>query len=231
MIGLIIAAGKQKRFNSNIPKALVEYEGEILVNRNINILNNYCDKTYVVVSNNNYSLFKEYIDEDNLLNIGESGKGSGDAIYEALKQLKLIDEDILICWGDTILNSELFKNIPENRDKYKVYIPATIEDSPYVQLKDNKVLFKKYNDNITRGYHDSSIFIGNASIIYIYCIIFRVKYLNSNLEYNHKHGNEFEFLDIFNDTTLDYQVVEIEKEDDNLSFNTLEELENIKERG
>ena len=77
-----------------------------------------------------------------------------------------------------------------------MYIPATVEEEPYVQLKDNKVYFRKYGDNITKGYHDSSVFIGNPSIIYIYCLLFRSKFLLDG-EYKHIHGNEFEFLDIF----------------------------------
>ena len=102
MIGLIIAAGKQKRFKFEIPKALCEVDGEILAVHNYNILNKYCDRVYIVVSNSNEQYFREYFTKDQLLNIGESGLGSGDAIYHALTNIETSNytepyKSVIIC--------------------------------------------------------------------------------------------------------------------------------------
>ena len=46
--GLIIAAGKQSRFESDIPKALVPYKGRRLLDINVDIMKSVCDVVYVV---------------------------------------------------------------------------------------------------------------------------------------------------------------------------------------
>lgn len=232
MIGLIIAAGKQRRFKDSIPKALVEINGEPILKRNYSILKQYCNDVYVITSETNNYQFSNLKQSIRIINIGESGKGSGDAIFEAIKQL-LIDkeETMVICWGDTILNENVFKYLPDTYDNNYVYIPATFEKKPYVQLKDNKVFFSKYKDKIDKeGYHDSCMFIGNVDLIYDACKKFRAKYYNfsTDLQYEHIHGNEFEFLDLFNDTDLKYKIIEIDYNDRNFSFNTKKEFEAIK---
>ena len=48
-------------------------------------------------------------------------------------------------------------------------------------------------------------------------------------KYVNKHGNEMNFLDVFNDTCLDYCIIDVKGYKDK-SFNTLEDLLKLEER-
>ncbi len=223
--GLIIAAGKQTRFTSDIPKALVKIKNTTLLDMNIENMKEYCDKIYVVCSFNN----EEYFDRYNKIPI-ESGKGNGDAI---LKALDIIDNDYCNCiikWGDAYHDKEIYKEINFNN---KLVIPVKYEENPYVQLYTDtennieKVTFSKYNEKITDGYHDLSIFYVNIGYIREYLIKFANK-ITINGNYVHKHNNELEFLDLFNDTDI-IGKIQIINDDNIFSFNTIEELNKIME--
>lgn len=233
MIGLIIAAGKQSRFKQATPKALVDYKGQCLVNYNINLLKEYCDNVYVVVANHNYDQFKEVLDDKNILNIGVSGLGSGHAIYAALSSLPAT-ENVIICWGDTILSKELIKETVNGYKPSSLGVPVKFENKPYVCFSEtlDKILvyFSKYGDIIDNGYHDCSIFIGDSDSILNACEVFNDKYFNGN-SYSHKHGNEFEFLDIFNETDINTHLIKLDSSVESKSFNTVEELNRISNGG
>ena len=71
--GLIIAAGNQTRFKSDIPKALVMYNGKRLLDRNIEVMEKFCDDIRVVVSTEMQNKFTGY-----KCIVIDSGKGCGD---------------------------------------------------------------------------------------------------------------------------------------------------------
>ncbi len=216
--GLIIAAGKQSRFESDIPKALVPYKGRRLLDINVDIMKSVCDVVYVVVSNEN----KELFDGSNRISI-DSGYGCGDAVYKALCCLNITDEDtVFIQWGDATNDAFIFRMLKYNYTGEGVIIPCVWEDNPYVQVKpvdENhvKVLFSKYKEPITAGWHDLSLFYGNALQIW--------KYLNqySKVAFdNSAHGNEMQFLDVFNYTDITAEVMPV-VDYKSFSFNTKEE--------
>lgn len=227
--GLIIAAGNQKRFKNNTPKALVKINDKPLILNSIDKLKKYCDKVFVVCSYNNKEYFK-FLGKDNIIVIC-SGYGSGDAIWRALKQIEYSKEDrVFIQWGDAIVNESLYQYLLDIEDD-KCLIPCIKESNPYVQIvqaTNNNViaLFSKYGDNISEGYHDMSLFLCNIEQLHKYLSEFVFKYFKDS--YKHKHNNEFEFLDVFNDTNLKAHVIEIPNDLKTLSFNTIEELEEIK---
>ena len=216
--GLIIAAGKQSRFESDIPKALVPYKGRRLLDINVDIMKSVCDIVYVVVSNENKQLFDGF----NRIAI-DSGYGCGDAVYKALCGLDITGEDtIFIQWGDATNDAFIFRMLKHNYTGEGVMIPCVWEDNPYVQIKpvgENhvKVLFSKYKEPITAGWHDLSLFYGNALQIW--------KYLNqySKVAFdNSAHGNEMQFLDVFNYTDITAEVMPV-VDYKSFSFNTKEE--------
>jgi len=235
IFGLILAAGNQNRFLSDKPKALSDYKGECLLDHNIKELSKVCEKVYVVCSTNNEHYF------DNKYNkiIIESGYGSGDAILSALDQIKPNFRDkCVIQWGDSISHDDIISKTfdPKDLGFYGIVIPCVYEEHPYVQFIQKsgisvKVLFSKFDEPVSSGYHDISIFYCNAFHIYHYLRTYKMWILNPELDEKKKyiypeHGDEMEFLDILNytDITAKLKIVEDYKD---LSFNTIEELEQI----
>ena len=161
--GLIISAGKQKRFGDKLPKSLVKYKGLTLLKVNMNNLSFNCDKVYVVCSYENEPYFFDYPH----ITI-DSGYGCGDAVLKALEKLPLKRNDmVFIQWGDSLQEFKIYGLMVENYYT-GVIIPCEIEENPYVQLLPNykkKVLFSKYGEETSKGYHDLSVFYGNAKNI------------------------------------------------------------------
>lgn len=229
MIGLIIAAGKQSRFKSDKPKALCKINDETVVEHNCKLLSKHCKKVYIITSIDMVDQFSS----DNYNTVGiKSGMGSGHAIYEALRSLKLGKEEVAICWGDTLLTEKLVDDTAKDAKTYSnyLYVPVEICSKPYVELvRGQGALFKKYGDKVNdSGYHDLSLFYSKADLLLKYCKKFNDNFLKGD-HYEHKHGNEFEFFDIINEPASMPFIPAITREK-SYSFNTLEELEDIKNR-
>ena len=193
-----------------------------LLDMNIEVMSKFCDKVFVIVSTNNHRLFSKYP----RIAI-KSGFGCGDAVLQGLKNLSYKQGDkCFICWGDSYNTKEVYNSIPLESN---CAIPCVKEDAPYVQIReDGRVLFSKYGDGITPGYHDLSLFYFDIYYLNKYLVEFRKKFWYNN-QYNHRHNNEMQFLDVFNDTGAKYEIIPI----DNyraFCFNTVEEFNNMKER-
>ena len=218
--GLIMCAGNQTRFSCSTPKALAKINNETIVYENFRNLKQLCDYVFVVTTEDKLYYFADY----DIITI-DSGLGCGDAVMKALNNLHLTPDDTcFIVWGDSLPDEEIY--IQAKNNYYgKVVIPCVIEDNPYVQIVENNnsvnVKFSKFNDDITKGYHDLCVFYGNCKDILNHCNIFKDKYFKNN-KYVHKH-NEFSFLDLFNDTNLKGEILEL-KGVKTYSFNTYEEL-------
>lgn len=229
--GLIISAGKQSRFESATPKALMSYGNCTLLDINISNMKVTCDEVYVVVSKENQHWFDGYPKI-----VIESGNGCGDAVMRALAQLELNEDDtVFIQWGDCFHTLHIYQDL-RNRYVDTWLIPCVKEEKPYVQIEPisfNRVVvrFSKYNEPITSGYHDLSLFYGNAKEMLYHLQQFANHSLSQNKEtlYQHKHGNELQFLDVFNETFLRAQVVELTDYEDN-SFNTLAQFQELMQK-
>ena len=232
IFGLIVAAGNQSRFLSDKPKALADYKGECLLDHNIKELSKVCEKVYVVCSTTNEHYF------DNKYNkiVIESGYGSGDAILSALNQIRPNFRDkCIIQWGDCITHDNIISKTFNTKDLgfYGIVIPCVYEDHPYVQFIQKsdlsvKVLFSKFDEPVSDGYHDLSIFYCNAFQVYHYLNTYKMWILNPEFDGKKyiypEHGDEMEFLDILNQTDIVAKLKIVEDYKD-LSFNTIEELE------
>ena len=234
IFGLIVAAGNQSRFLSDKPKALADYKGECLLDHNIKELSEVCEKVYVVCSTTN----EHYFDDKYNKIIIESGYGSGDAILSALDQIRPNFRDkCIIQWGDCITHDNIISKTFNVKDLgfYGIVIPCVYEDHPYVQFIQKsdlsvKVLFSKFDEPVSTGYHDLSIFYCNAFQVYHYLNTYKMWILNPEFDGKKyvypEHGDEMEFLDILNQTDI-VAKLEIVKDYKDLSFNTIEELEEL----
>ena len=223
-VGLILSAGKETRFSDDKPKALSIVKDGMLLDLNRKLLQEYCDDVYVVCSTQNERWFKGY-----KRLIIESGYGCGDAVMKALQQAPQYSQ-VMIAWGDCILQKQVIDDCFYKLEwPFDIVIPCTWEVSPYVRLKEIKgsikVEFGKYGEVEGDGFHDYGFFYGDThailSALEELCNEYRTKD-----GYKHKHGNEIEFLDIFNETTIIGRIVPSTAIA--LSFNTKEELNEIR---
>lgn len=221
--GLIIAAGKQSRFDADLPKALMPVTSEMnMLDINMNHLQSICDECYVVCSTENESYFSSYPH----LTI-ESGYGCGDAVLRALEELPLTWNDTcFIQWGDSLHKQSIYQHLISSF-KDCMLIPCVIEENPYVQIVSAgkhlcRALFSKYGEKTEKGYHDLSLFYGNANEILT--ALYKMQFLFwDGTKYTHHHGNELQFLDALNDVNLEAEILPINSDYSTVSFNTVEE--------
>lgn len=222
--GFIIAAGNQTRFNSSIPKALSKLGDKTCLDYTISKLEKVCDKVYVVCSEDKKDYFSSY----NSIPI-KSGLGCGDAILKTFRKFNFNNDDLcFIQWGDSILEDKIYKDLKSySYSDSDINIACRFEHNPYVKLLSSNfnrhidVYFSKYKEVYGNGLHDLSLFYGNPIQILKYCEEFYNKFFIET-SYNHKHGNEFNFLDIMNETDIIASVVIINKVK-SYSFNTEDE--------
>ena len=227
-IGFIIAAGKQTRFESAIPKPLMEYKntGVTLLDLNITNMKTVCDEIIVVCSQENHQYFEKY----NPMII-TSGQGCGDAVWKAISRFSPDPTDMcFIQWGDCVHEQQIYSRIKNAYDGVWI-IPCVTEDKPYVQIKPDRdnvlVSFSKYGEYTGRGFHDLSVFYGNMQVMLDSLTVFRSTIWDKNLlKYSHRHNNEMLFLDVFNETDIPAQILEIESYKP-FTFNTLEEFNKL----
>lgn len=226
--GIIVCAGNQSRFKSATPKALVEVNGKSLLQYNISALAPFCDEVIVVCSTNNHQHFtKNHLGSASKMVI-LSGKGSGDAVWQALNNLPIKSDDTcFILWGDCLQKSATYARL-QNAYQGTNLIPCVREASPYVQICEKSsggvsAKFSKFNEPITNGFHDLSTFYCNALDLKTHLNQFHDQIADKAGNYTHKHNNEMEFLDVFNDTNIKAQILEFENYQE-FSFNTLEQL-------
>lgn len=245
-IAIILSAGNQTRFNSNIPKSLYPLKNNLSpMDLNIDSLIDNVDLIYIITSTADFHYFEKYNNNKVKVKTISSGFGCGDAL---LKSLYVIDEkkdDIILLWGDSIQTKEKVNLLIENSsyDGETFYVPVVKEKKPYVQFIPNEhmniknVRFSKYKDKIDEiGYHDLSIFRLplNKSVYFL------EEYKKKYKKYNNKNeligyttrSNEFTFLDIFNEfENIKSKIIDLSSKNIiDLSYNTIEEFNKIKEK-
>lgn len=206
----IIAAGKQTRFKSDIPKCLYKFRNSNVLEHNLSIVrtSKIFDEIWVFVSD------KSHFTEINGVKIVEieSGHGCGEAVFQALNYTD--NEDLFIMWGDCILTSpEIFK--------FKAYskfnIPVKFRINPYVKIFNDDVQYSKFGEVDGPGFQDLSVFQINSTFI---------KELLKQTEWRR---NELLFLDILKLPGMFATVDEV-KDYEVYAFNTIEELKYIEEK-
>jgi len=227
-IGLILAAGRQTRFNSETPKALVKYGESTALEHNIGVLKPNVDEIYVVCSTYNYDLFKQYGSDNIIVKSIDGGLGCGHGVMKALELIKGY-ADIVLIWGDSIQNEQVVSKLV---NVYRGYflVPVVEENKPYVQFKESnkfitKVSFSKFNDKIDDiGYHDLSIFAFDKELVLKKLKEMHKKYWKDE-EYNTR-SKELVFLDLFNENKRFGKILKF-KDIEDRSFNTVEEYNKL----
>jgi NDP-sugar pyrophosphorylase family protein len=242
-VGIILAAGNQKRFLSDIPKPLVSLVDETILEMNIKAMRHYVDYIFVVVNPFTQFLYKQVIDkylDVELLPIF-SGLGCGHAALSALERIRDYPSAIMI-WGDSIQNQfEIYDELVSRNPFGKMYIPVVEELDPYTNFifdhgsGIHTVEFKKRGQVSPEslGWHDLSIFYFDTGLARVLLLKLHEKYWNEERQdYDMIHGRELTFLDIFNTELSFYgrtdfgKVIKMDGVKSQ-SFNTIEEFEII----
>lgn len=217
--GIILCAGLQNRFESQVPKALMTFKDKTIIEYNIETMSQFVDKIIVVPNFENNFLFTFLKNNYDIEIVPISGGGG--CGFAVLQILQKYTDDILLIWGDSIQTQKILyeKTIEQYNNEFT--LPLIYERSPYVkfELSENdiiqKVQFSKYETMSDSGFHDFSLFLFNATII------------KSYLEKTTKRNDELIFLDLFNmNFPINGKGIIINENEvkfKNNSFNTLKE--------
>ena len=150
---IILAAGKGKRFNSNIPKAFYYYKGKPLIQHSIDKAKK-CKKINKIILTINKS-HKKYTKNLNLKNVKivNGGKTRAESSFKSLNSIKNLKVSKVLIHDAARPNFSLnlLNNIFKNFKKNKCVVPA-IKTNDSVKLKDkNRVLnIKRENIYLTQ---------------------------------------------------------------------------------
>ena len=244
--GIILAAGRQTRFQEDLPKCLLQYDDDLtILEKNIDVLSRYCDGVCVVVNKN--------INNDELISVAhlgfnrvhiikiESGLGTGHAVYETLKQIQNNEykQTVVLTWADSIQDQTSVIDATINNYNGKCTVPLKFEDKCYMKFLTSSItnnIIKVYRPqgglHLQFGLHDFSLFRFDMAYIYVLLDLYHEKYFNG-FDYNTK-SRDMNFIDLFNEFGLSNFANAVIIDDPKISsinaFNTIEEYDEIIKR-
>lgn len=185
---IIMADGKGSRWNNykNIPKHLVEIEGEVIIARTVRLLNEYDKAAEVIITSHDkryeFEGSTRYEPKNNVLEIDRF-------TYE------LIEDDICFLYGDTYYTEDAILKII-NTDTDELLFFGNDKSIVAIKVKDSDI-FKKHIDNVKKLYLEKKI---------KNCKGWQVYQSYQNLEFDKKQiGDQFVVVD---EKTIDYNTPE-----------------------
>lgn len=240
---LILASGKSSRFGG-YPKAFCKIDNNYVAQRTVDLGSKHFDQTYLVINN---EIFHEYKDAVKGCKTLAIGTGQGDA-HSFLRAARLIKEDcganmVTLCWGDTFyLDDQIFRKAAATKkitDAVGISF-SSMDAEPYAWYEPDgdKIKashFRSKDGVVDVGIHDQSVFTFDLDAICTQLEDYMEHLgLNDEEDYINKEvSKEMKLLDSFtffyedNFLPMKYALVESGK---SYSFNTTEELEEIKKR-
>lgn len=239
---LIVAAGKSSRFGG-YPKALAKIGKETNVQNTIRLALPHFDKIYLAVSKENMALFQKVSTHCEIIGI-QTGNGEAHSLLKCLKQLRTVEPmatRLVACWGDAFFrNSTSFIQLVQASRAQALNVPVLVscaeDKNPYAWFETDgknikKARFACVDGAVDRGLHDQSLFSFNVNLTIAYLEKYKQQLMVQD-EYD-PNGTEIKLLYSFeylynSDEFCPAQYTLIDA-NNVLSFNTREELENIRE--
>ena len=237
---LIVASGKSSRFGG-FPKSFCDLGGKTSLAHTIEKSGEIFDKIYVGVNNQTYEKFHDSTAGCEIFAIS-TGQGDAHSLLKCLDIIKAKEsglKKIMVCWGDAIfVDSSPFLWLIKYADTAQVAVACAVDAHPYAWFETDendriiKSHFAREEGNIEYGLHDQSLFLLDFEFARQYLDEYR---LALQIPYN----NDESTADI-NEMRLLYSFEYLKKAGYEsakcvripagkvLSFNTHEELENIK---
>lgn len=142
---IILAAGKGKRMQSELPKALISLGGKPLIRYILDKIETLpYGIPYIVVGHNKEKIIKELGDKYHYV-VQEEQLGTGHAVNAVKKYIKDETESIVILYGDQPFTSaETIKKLVEKQDQTKAKIVmATVKVPDFEDWRANFLGFSK----------------------------------------------------------------------------------------
>ncbi|MEE0686744.1 MAG: nucleotidyltransferase family protein [Lachnospiraceae bacterium] len=239
---VIVASGKSSRFGG-FPKAFCE------MNKKTNAENTYekakkvYDKVYIGVNRTVYEKFKDKINGCEMFSI-ISGQGDAHSLLKCINYVKGLEGDIeriSACWGDAVfVDSTPFERLEEAAINTKIAVACAVDEQPYAWFETTetsdiiKSHFLKEDGVVESGLHDQSLFSFDCEFAITYLNKYRemLGILQENDE-TVSDINEMKLLKFFEylyeNGYTPAKCIEV-LPDKVLSFNTVDELEIIKNK-
>ena len=146
---IILAAGKGKRFNSNVPKAYYLYKGKPIIQHSIDKVKNHKKNIKILIVIN--KKHKKFINKINTKNakIIIGGKTRAESAFKALNSIKNLNVSSVLNHDAARPNFSinLLNNLFNNLKYYKCVVP-TIKSNDSIKLKNKKKIINLKRENI-----------------------------------------------------------------------------------
>lgn len=110
---LILAGGKGKRMESDIPKVLIPFLGKSIIKHVIDAVMSFkkAGKPYIVVNKDDITI-QDSLKNEAFFTKQDEPKGTGHAVHSAKNDLKDISENIMVLYGDhPLITSSMIEKI------------------------------------------------------------------------------------------------------------------------
>lgn len=238
---IILAAGKASRFGG-YPKAFCEIGGKYVVQHTIDKAVNFYPRIYLVLNRDIYEKYYEKVIGCKVIGI-DTGLGEAHSLLRAIKKINEMENAVgylTLCWGDTVFYDEgIFNKTRELTGKFKDnagFVICSRDEKPYAYFETvGEVIVKSYFSScdgiVDQGIHDQSVFVFDSKKIIVQLERYKSFLgITEDMEYTDqiemKLLNAFTFFYENNMKPMQYCMIEAGK---TKSFNTAEELDNIKE--
>lgn len=232
---LILAAGKGKRMQTDLPKVLIELNGKPMIKHILESIKKAFHKKPMAIIGHNKELVKLELQNSCLYVFQEEQLGTGHAVSCA-KNICKNAKHILVLSGDQpLISPTTIKNLMERHLKIKSKI--TFATTEVLDFKDwrksflgfGRILRKNKEIMGIREYKDASEKEKEIKEVNAGCYVFDAKWLWKNLDKikNNNAQNEYYLTDLFKIASSNKDSIETVKIDTHeaLGANTKEELE------
>ena len=114
---ILLAAGRGSRLSSINrlrPKVLININKKSIFEHNISFFNNF--KKKIIISGYKSSILKKFSDKYNFKIIHNKQYAKTNMVYSLFLAKKLIDDDVVVCYGDIIFDKNIIHLLNENND-------------------------------------------------------------------------------------------------------------------
>lgn len=184
---LILAGGKGKRMESELPKVLAPLKGETMIMHIVKELQKVTDKKPIAIVGHKAELVKEHLGELCSYVIQEEQLGTGHAVSCAKEQAKNAKHILVLSGDQPFIKSETIKNLITkhiNSEAKITFTTTTLTDfEDYRQGFNFFGRIKRENGKITgiKEYKDSDEEERNIKEVNAGCYIFEASWLWENL--------------------------------------------------
>ena len=208
---LLLCGGEGTRLHpltKRIPKPLVKIKNKTIIDHIIEHLHKSGLKDFFICSGYKSNMISSHFRNYNSIDAKIINSGKVDILQRILDCKSMIDNDFMVCYGDTIANVNIEKLYTFHKSHSRI---ATVCS---YQLKQNFGIIKKNDENLVISFNEKPEYPGSINIGYF---IFNKKV------FKHIHSVN-NWLDLINILIEKKQLFSYEHDGIHITINTLNEL-------